>query len=131
MTGNNESPKDINCEHIYVNNVKKYCQDNQQRLINSDNRCGTSITYALRSVHLTIIGDPEDNGDVMSVAGTGRLAAALCRADGLVTVLPYRQLRMENVEGILGKQIPNMCPLQLLGQVGPAGRRARLDVIER
>lgn len=131
MTGNNESPKDINFEHIYVNSANKYCQANQQRLINSNNGSSTSIAYALRSIHLTIIGDPEDNGDAISVAGTGKLAAALCRADGLVTVLPYRQHRMENVEEIPGEQIPDTCPLQLLGEVGPAGRRARLDVIER
>jgi len=127
VTRSSESPGDINYENTLAN---KYCRYNWQRSINEDyGSINTSIAYALRSIHLTIIGDPENSNDT-SVMGTGRLAAALCRADGLVTVLPYRRHRIENGE-ILNGPIPGVCPLQLIGQAGLAGRRARLDVIER
>lgn len=118
---NIDDTNDFNYENISQNNDEK-----RQQLINDCNRSNTAVAAALRAVHLAIIGDPDDSGGV--TLGTGKLAAALCRADGRVTVLPYRRnvTKSKQVGPLL-----STCPLQLLGQPGPAGRRARLDVIER
>lgn len=119
-------------ENICLNTKKKNCQKKGQRPLYNDNKGSTVIMAALRAIHLAIIGDPEDSPGAITVAGTGRLAAALCGADGRVTILPYRrhsidcERKRSPVEPYL-----STCPLQLLGQLGPAGRRARLDVIER
>lgn len=128
---NTNSPGDFNYENICVEKEEKYCQESQQRSISNANGHINSIAYALRSIHLTIIGNLEDSGETVSVTGTARLAAALCQADGHATVLPYHQHSTENDEEKPGEPIPETCPLQLLGHGGPKGRRARLDIIER
>jgi len=121
ISHNTDDPNDYNYE-----NIGKKSDEKRQQLINDFNGGSTAVAAALRAVHLAIIGDPDDTSGAS--VGTGRLAAALCRADGRVTVLPYRRnfTKSEKVGPLL-----STCPLQLLGQPGPAGRRARLDVIER
>jgi len=121
ISHNTNDTNDCNYENICQKSNEK-----RQNLINDFNGGGTAVASALRAVHLAIIGDPDDTGGAS--VGTGRLAAALCRADGRVTVLPYRRHITENEQ--VGPLL-NTCPLQLLSQPGPAGRRARLDVIER
>lgn len=121
-THNIDDTNDFNYENIGQNSDEK-----QQQLNYNGNRGSTAVGAALRAVHLAIIGDPDDSGGATTV-GTGRLAAALCRADGRATVLPYPKNVIESEQ--VG-QLMSMCPLQLLGQPGPEGRRARLDVIER
>jgi len=121
LTRNIDDTNDFNYENINQNNDEK-----RQQLIIDCNRSNTAVAAALRAVHLAIIGDPDDSGG--ATVGTGKLAAAMCRADGRTTVLPYRRnvTKSKQVGPLL-----STCPLQLLGQPGPAGRRARLDVIER
>jgi len=115
---------DIN--EVISENIGKKSDEKRQQLINDFSGGSTAVAAALRAVHLAIIGDPDDNSGAS--VGTGRLAAALCRADGRVTVLPYRRNFTESEQ--VGPLL-STCPLQLLGQPGPAGRRARLDIIER
>jgi len=121
ISHNIDNTNDFNYE-----NIGKKSDEKRQKRINDFNGDSTAVAAALRAVHLAIIGDPDDTNGAS--VGTGRLAAALCRADGQVTVLPYRRnfAKSEQVGPLL-----STCPLQLLGQPGPAGRRARLDVIER
>ncbi|XP_025196855.1 uncharacterized protein LOC112595762 [Melanaphis sacchari] len=107
-------------------NIDQISDKRQQKLINDLNGGNTAVADALRAVHLAIIGDPDDTG--RTTVGTGKLAAALCRADGQATILPYRH---NFTEGEQADPLLSTCPLQLLSQPGPAGRRARLDVIER
>jgi hypothetical protein len=124
VTDNNE---EIDYQNVDKDHKKLFNQEKRQKLLCNDNEDGAPVATALRAVHLAIIGDPKDEGTTSSVAGTGRLAAALCNADGRSTVLPYRNCtESEKEENSMGS-----CPLQLLGQPGPEGRRARLDVIER
>jgi len=121
ISHNTDDTNDFNYQ-----NIGKKSGAKQQQRVNDFNGGSTAVAAALRAVHLAIIGDPDDTSGAS--VGTGRLAAALCRADGRVTVLPYRRnfTKSEQVGPLL-----STCPLQLLGQPGPAGRRARLDVIER
>lgn len=121
ISHNTNDTNDCNYE-----NIGQKSNEKRQKLMNDFNRGGTAVASALRAVHLAIIGDPDDTSGAS--VGTGRLAAALCRADGRVTVLPYRRNITENEQ--VGSLL-STCPLQLLSQPGPAGRRARLDVIER
>jgi len=121
ITHNTEDTNDFNYENIGENSDEK-----RQQLIDDCNGGSTAVSAALRAVHLAIIGDPDDS--IGTTVGTGRLAAALCRADGQATVLPYRRNFTESEQA---GPLLSTCPLQLLGQPGPAGRRARLDVIER
>lgn len=121
ISHNTNDTNDFNYE-----NIGQKSNEKRQKLMNDFNRGGTAVASALRAVHLAIIGDPDDTSGAS--VGTGRLAAALCRADGRVTVLPYRRNITENEQ--VGPLL-STCPLQLLSQPGPAGRRARLDVIER
>lgn len=124
VTDNNE---EIDYQNVDKDHKKIFNQDKRQKLLCDDNEDSAPVASALRAVHLAIIGDPKDEGKTASVAGTGRLAAALCSADGRSTILPYRHnAESEEEENTMGS-----CPLQLLGQPGPEGRRARLDVIER
>lgn len=104
----------------------------RHKLIHDDSGSNAAVASALLAVHLAIIGDPEDINGPVSVAGTGKLAAALCRADGRATVLPYHrhQIGNERERISIGPNF-NTCPLQVLGNPGPQGRRARLDIIER
>lgn len=120
--------KEMDYANINVDNSGQNGQNKRLKLINDED----VVKSALKAVHLTVIGDPENSDGATSVAGTGRLAAALCRADGRATVIPYLQPNTdsekeeESLEPFL-----DICPLQLLSQPGPEGRRARLDVIER
>lgn len=110
---------------------KNDCQEKKRNQMNSKGS-STAVVSALRAVHLTIVGNPDDSGGKKS-AGTGRLAAALCCADGRATILPYRQYQSKCGKGDKKPvdSIISTCPLQLLSQPGLAGRRARLDIIER
>ncbi|VVC27332.1 Ras guanine-nucleotide exchange factors catalytic domain,SH2 domain [Cinara cedri] len=123
--------EDIDYQNIGIVNRNLYQEKRRKQM--KDGRGGsTAVVNALRAVHLTIVGNPDNNGGIIS-AGTGRLAAALCRADGSATILPYR--RYQSKCGV-GEEKPvesiiSACPLQLLSQPGLAGRRARLDIIER
>lgn len=122
------SAKEIDYENINVDNSGKNYQNKRLKLINDED----VVKSALKAVHLTVIGDPENSDGPTSVAGTGRLAAALCRADGKATVIPYLQQNTDNEkEDNSSEPFLDVCPLQLFGQPGPEGRRARLDVIER
>lgn len=124
VTNNNE---EIDYENVGKDIKKLRDQEKRKKIICEDNGEGAPVATALRAVHLAIIGDPKDGDKTSSVAGTGRLAAALCNADGRATVLPYRNcVESEREENSMGS-----CPLQFLGHPGPEGRRARLDVIER
>lgn len=118
-------------ENIGININEQCHRKNRLQLLYGNKGGGAAVAAALRAIHMTIIGDPEDVGGITSVAGTGRLAAALCRADGRVTVLPYNRVHQGEIKRRPLRPILKSCPLQLLGQPGPAGRRARLDVIER
>lgn len=121
-----------NLENIKTKSNKQYDQNIRKILLHDDNESSTAIAAALLAVHLAIIGDPEDVNGQVSVAGTGRLAAALCRADGRAIVLPYRRHQTgSEKEEILVESNFDTCPLQVLGHPGPEGRRARLDIIER
>lgn len=120
-----------NYENIGTNINKQCHRKNRQQLLYGNKGGGIAVASALRAIHMTIIGNPDDGGGITSVVGTGRLAAALCRADGRVSVLPYNKVHQEDIKKRTLKPILKSCPLQLLGQPGPAGRRARLDVIER
>lgn len=124
ITDNNE---EIVYENVGKDSKSLRNQEKRKKLISDDSGGGASVATALRAVHLAIIGDPKDGSKSSSVAGTGRLAAALCNADGRATVLPYRNCAESEIE----ENSMGSCPLQLLGQPGPEGRRARLDVIER
>lgn len=124
----NSNAKENDYANINVDNSGQNCQNKRLKLFNDEN----VVKSALKAVHLTVIGDPENSDGATPVAGTGRLAAALCRADGRATVIPYLQPNTDSEK----KDEPSdpfldICPLQLLGQPGPEGRRARLDVIER
>lgn len=111
-------------------NINQFRKEKRQKLINTNNN--SVVNSALQAVHMAIIGDPEDGAGITSVAGTGRLAAALCHADGKATVIPYLQQNSKNeTEGKQSEISLESCPLQVLGQPGPEGRRARLDIIER
>lgn len=116
-----DNTTDFNYENISQTTDKR-----RQKIMNDFNRGSTAVADALLAVHLAIIGDPDDTGK--TTVGTGKLAAALCRADGQTTVLPYRRNFTESEQA---GPLLSTCPLQLLDQPGPAGRRARLDVIER
>lgn len=122
-----------NNESIKIDRKEQRGLKIRQNLIHDDSRSCAAVASALLAVHLAIIGDPEDvNGPVSVAAGTGKLAAALCRADGRATVLPYHRHKTGSKrEGISMGPNFNTCPLQVLGHPGPQGRRARLDVIER
>jgi len=121
ISHNTDNTTDFNYENIGQTTDKK-----RQKVINDFNGGSTAVADALLAVHLAIIGDPDDTG--RTTVGTGKLAAALCRADGQTIVLPYRQNLTESEQA---GPLLNTCPLQLLDQPGPAGRRARLDIIER
>lgn len=116
-----DNTSDFNYENIDQTTDKK-----RQKIMNDFNGGSTAVADALLAVHLAIIGDPDDTG--RTTVGTGKLAAALCRADGQTTVLPYRRNLTESEQA---GPLLSTCPLQLLDQPGPAGRRARLDIIER
>jgi len=121
LSHNIDDINDSNYENLSQNNDEK-----RQQLMNDCYGSNTTVAAALRAVHLAIIGDPDDSAG--TTVGTGKLAAALCRADGRTTVLPYRRNVTESKQVV---PLLSTCPLQLLCQPGPAGRRARLDVIER
>lgn len=107
-------------------------QEKRRKQMNYGRGSSAAVMNALRAVHMTIVGNPDDSGGITS-AGTARLAAALCRADGQATILPYRRHQSKCSKGDENpvESILSTCPLQLLGQPGLAGRRARLDIIER
>lgn len=120
--------KEIDYANINVDNFEQNCQNKRLKLINDED----VVKSALKAVHLTVIGNPENSDEATSVAGTGRLAAALCRADGRATVIPYLEQNTDSEKKDESSEpFLDICPLQLLGQPGPEGRRARLDVIER
>lgn len=111
-------------------NINQFCKEKRQKLINTNS--SSVVSSALQAVHMAIIGDPEDGAGISSVAGTGRLAAALCHADGKATVIPYHKQNSNNETESKESEVSlEVCPLQVLGQPGPEGRRARLDIIER
>lgn len=116
----------------YRNTVLKKHNVNKSHKKCINGRNISPVAAALRSIHLTIIGDIEESNSTASVVGTGRLAAALCRANGRATILPYNHTENQRRKR---KRLPlkniQFCPLQLISQPGLAGRRARLDIIER
>lgn len=121
ISHNTDNTTDFNYENISQITDKK-----RQKIMNDFNGDSTAVADALLAVHLAIIGDPDDAS--RTTVGTGKLAAALCRADGQTTVLPYRRNITESEQA---EPLLSTCPLQLLDQPEPAGRRARLDIIER
>lgn len=122
---------DADYQNVGVLSNSNY-QEKRRKQMNYGRGSSAAVVNALRAVHLTIVGNPDDRGGITS-AGTARLAAALCRADGRATILPYRRYQSKYSKGDENpvESILSTCPLQLLGQPGLAGRRARLDIIER